>query len=722
MGPSPQQVEEARKLCQDIQHMIDLTGEHLGRLRGAGTPGDALTRQEVRALESKLVRQVSEQLAAKARLGGQGHLLAFPRLLQWLQVVGVSAEAREAIMARLGSLEELLAMPQGDLQRILLTSGPLNLDLRREELRRLTLALASLRRCREALVGGAHQDTSTMDLHWDSWNLNDSVTAAQSFAPTAPQQERVPPQALPLPLRRKGIGGFGLPSSFSFSTSPSSTSTSTLSSTTSDSRSPMITPPATPPWASLAAKPPSQSKGTPPPAPEPIAHRFTKTFKPARCDLCQIFYLQGLRCKECRVRCHTQCEALVPPSCGLPPDLLEIYWKHLRARGGSPSPSSSSCNSSTPTSPQVTSSSSSRPHFTFPDPVPPSLPPALPPALPHVPLEREVPNPAVESVRSDDSDKTLSGSLGTGSSMEDQDLTTLEEGDRQSTWSLSTTSTTTTTMSIREWDIPYEELSIGDRIGSGRFSSVHAGQWHGDVAIKLIRMDDLEDEHTLEAFRLDVATFRKTRHENLVLFMGASVAPPHLALVTALCKGYTLHAHLHLRRDRWDLAKVATIATQVAQGMGYLHHKAILHKDLRTKNIFLENGRAIITDFGLVNVARRYRRPGGRAGGGVAVPAGWLGSLAPELVREVRVQGEEGEEEELPFTPATDVFAFGSIWYELVTGEWPWRGHHPEAVIWQVGRGMRPSLSLASTLDNLPRGAKATASSSHMARSAEALF
>jgi len=53
--------------------------------------------------------------------------------------------------------------------------------------------------------------------------------------------------------------------------------------------------------------------------------------------------------------------------------------------------------------------------------------------------------------------------------------------------------------------------------------------------------------------------------------------------------------------------------------MGYLHHRGIVHKDLKTKNIFLENSRAIIADFGLVNVARRlcsrYRRPGDSRGG-----------------------------------------------------------------------------------------------------------
>lgn len=51
--------------------------------------------------------------------------------------------------------------------------------------------------------------------------------------------------------------------------------------------------------------------------------------------------------------------------------------------------------------------------------------------------------------------------------------------------------------------------------------------------------------------------------------------------------------------------KIVIIAQQICQGMGYLHHRGIIHKDLKTKNIFLENGRAIIADFGLVNVARR---------------------------------------------------------------------------------------------------------------------
>lgn len=62
--------------------------------------------------------------------------------------------------------------------------------------------------------------------------------------------------------------------------------------------------------------------------------------------------------------------------------------------------------------------------------------------------------------------------------------------------------------------------------------------------MKILDMENVEDDSaTLEAFRLDVATFRKTRHENVILFMGACMNPPKLAIVTSLCKGILNEAY-----------------------------------------------------------------------------------------------------------------------------------------------------------------------------------
>lgn len=119
---------------------------------------------------------------------------------------------------------------------------------------------------------------------------------------------------------------------------------------------------------------------------------------------------------------------------------------------------------------------------------------------------------------------------------------------------------------MREWDIPFHELTLGEPIGTGRFGTVYRGYWHGDVAIKLLNMDDyLDNEKTLEQFKQEVSTFRKTRHENLVLFMGACMKPPRLAIVTSLSKGMTLYTHIHLRKDKFNMNKTTIIAQQISQ-------------------------------------------------------------------------------------------------------------------------------------------------------------
>lgn len=118
-----------------------------------------------------------------------------------------------------------------------------------------------------------------------------------------------------------------------------------------------------------------------------------------------------------------------------------------------------------------------------------------------------------------------------------------------------------TSVYLQEWDIPYEQLQLGELIGKvktviqteswcknnqimkrtfdtsdvvtaqGRWGKVHKGRWHGEVAIRLLEVDGNNQDH-LKLFKKEVMNYRQTRHENVVLFMGACMAPPHLAIIT----------------------------------------------------------------------------------------------------------------------------------------------------------------------------------------------
>lgn len=90
-----------------------------------------------------------------------------------------------------------------------------------------------------------------------------------------------------------------------------------------------------------------------------------------------------------------------------------------------------------------------------------------------------------------------------------------------------------TSIFLQEWDIPFEQLEIGELIGKGRFGQVYHGRWHGEVAIRLIDIER-DNEDQLKAFKREVMAYRQTRHENVVLFMGACMSPPHLAIITRL--------------------------------------------------------------------------------------------------------------------------------------------------------------------------------------------
>ncbi|XP_015760285.1 PREDICTED: kinase suppressor of Ras 2-like [Acropora digitifera] len=245
---------------------------------------------------------------------------------------------------------------------------------------------------------------------------------------------------------------------------------------------------------------------------------------------------------------------------------------------------------------------------------------------------------------------------------------------------------------MSEWVIPFEELDITwNPLGAGRFGKVYRGHWHGEVAVKIIEIENPTEEQ-LNAFKFQVGTFRKTRHENVVLFMGACMDPPKLAIITSMCRGFSLYTHVHVRKDDFQLPKISQICTQISQGMGYLHARGIVHTDLRSKNVFLESAnRVVITDFGLFSVAgltTKSARPGW-----LLIPEGWLPYLAPEVIRSLTTQQDAPDSSQ--FTMATDMYAFGLSAFSAVD---------TLTVCWAYDPEKRPTFSnLLRTLERLPK-------------------
>ncbi|TWW74931.1 Kinase suppressor of Ras 1 [Takifugu flavidus] len=238
-----------------------------------------------------------------------------------------------------------------------------------------------------------------------------------------------------------------------------------------------------------------------------------------------------------------------------------------------------------------------------------------------------------------------------------------------------------TSVYLQEWDIPFEQLDLGELIGKGRWGRVHKGRWHGEVAIRLLEIDGNNQDH-LKLFKKEVMNYRQTRHENVVLFMGACMAPPHLAIITSFCKGRTLYSVVRDTKNTLDINKTRQIAQEIVKGMGYLHAKGIVHKDLKSKNVFHDTNKVVITDFGLFGISGVVQE--GRRENKLKLPHGWICYLAPEIVRKMSPGNNESQ---LPFSTSADVYAFGTIWYELQARDWPITNQPVEATIWQVGSG-----------------------------------
>ncbi|CAN6184681.1 unnamed protein product [Urochloa humidicola] len=224
--------------------------------------------------------------------------------------------------------------------------------------------------------------------------------------------------------------------------------------------------------------------------------------------------------------------------------------------------------------------------------------------------------------------------------------------------------------------ISNEDLEDLQEMGSGAFGTVFHGRWRGtDVAIKRIKNScfmypSFETDKLIVEFWREAAILSKLHHPNVLAFYGIVNNGPGgtLATVTEFMASGSLKKVLQRKQKFLDRRKRISLAMDVAIGMEYLHSKDIIHFDLKCDNLLVnlnDPSRPIckVADFGLSKVKQTTMVSGGMRG---TLP--WM---APEML----------EMSSNMVSTKVDVYSFGIIMWEILTGQEPYAGMHHGGVI-----------------------------------------
>jgi len=209
---------------------------------------------------------------------------------------------------------------------------------------------------------------------------------------------------------------------------------------------------------------------------------------------------------------------------------------------------------------------------------------------------------------------------------------------------------------------------ILEKLGEGGMGVVYKAEdtkLKREVAIKFLPRSISANEDERKRFEIEAQAAAALNHPNIAHIYAIEETEDEIFIVMEYINGRELKEIIKTAPIPIDEA--INIANQIADGLNVAHKKGIVHRDIKSSNIMITNeGKAKIMDFGLAKIK------GGSEVTKIGTTIGTTAYMSPE-----QTKGEE-------VNHRTDIWSFGVVMYEMLTGELPFKGDYEQAVIYTI--------------------------------------
>jgi serine/threonine-protein kinase len=212
-----------------------------------------------------------------------------------------------------------------------------------------------------------------------------------------------------------------------------------------------------------------------------------------------------------------------------------------------------------------------------------------------------------------------------------------------------------------------DRYAIQREIGHGGMAVVYLARdlkHDRDVALKVLH-PHLAEVLGRERFLREIRVAAQLHHPNLLPLYDSGEADGSLYYVVPYVEGGSLRERL-TREIRLDLPTALQLGREVAEALDHAHRRKVIHRDIKPENILLDEGHAVVADFGVARaISEAVDSQLTQSGLLVGTPA----YMSPEQVAEEPVDGR------------SDIYGLACVLFELLTGETPFEGKNPLAML-----------------------------------------